>query len=192
MFTLVHNLRRYPRSDSRAIQGLVLLHGFDIPLADGARFDMTRAALEHSAKAVGIPLITVATNVRELYHGIDWLVFAHGPALMMVALSLAGGFHTMYVPSAHPFLDLIPLGTHPALDPHWSTEAIEVVHADGEFPRTVKIIRLAAQPDLLAGLRVCWSNVGTEYNCGRCEKCLRTMMTLGLNGLSRWHPGFPH
>jgi len=35
-------------------------------------------------------------------------------------------------------------------------------------------------------LRVCWQNKELAYNCGRCEKCLRTMIALHLAGaLSR-------
>jgi len=31
-------------------------------------------------------------------------------------------------------------------------------------------------------LRVCWENRGGRYNCGTCEKCLRTMAELYLAG----------
>ena len=32
-------------------------------------------------------------------------------------------------------------------------------------------------------LRVCWQNVGTDLNCGRCEKCVRTMAMLAGAGV---------
>jgi hypothetical protein len=31
-------------------------------------------------------------------------------------------------------------------------------------------------------LRVCWKNPGGAYNCGRCDKCLRTMINLEAAG----------
>jgi hypothetical protein len=37
-------------------------------------------------------------------------------------------------------------------------------------------------PVALDHLRVCWDEYGENYNCGRCPKCLRTMMSLYLTG----------
>ncbi len=128
MFTVAHNLRRYPRTDSRAIKGLVLVHGLDIPLASSDRFGHTAAVLGETARAIGLSLIAPATNVRELVPGFDWFTFGHGPCLALVALALSGRFHTIYVPSTNSYMQLVPCGTHPALDPHWSTESIEFVH----------------------------------------------------------------
>ena len=34
----------------------------------------------------------------------------------------------------------------------------------------------------LQSLRVCWENRAGQYNCGRCEKCLRTMSNLRIAG----------
>ena len=31
-------------------------------------------------------------------------------------------------------------------------------------------------------LRVCWENRGSAYNCGLCEKCLRTLVNLRVVG----------
>ena len=40
-----------------------------------------------------------------------------------------------------------------------------------------------AQHDVaLKTLRVCWWNPGGAYNCGRCEKCLMTMVSLRAVG----------
>jgi hypothetical protein len=191
MFTLGHNLRRFPRTDSRAIKGLVLVHGLDIALTSRERFARTAAVLGEVASAVDVPLIAPVTNVRDFVSGLDWFSFGHGPCLALVGLALSGRFHTIYVPSSYPYVELALCGTHPALDPHWSTEAIEFVHDGAAFGRTQKIMSLASQPALVAGLRVCWKNVANDYNCGRCEKCLRTMVTLALHGLASQASQFP-
>jgi hypothetical protein len=45
--------------------------------------------------------------------------------------------------------------------------------------------RLLAQfPEVLSRLRVCWANLG-DYNCGHCEKCIRTMLGLKALGIDR-------
>lgn len=191
MFTLAHNRRRYPSIDSRSIKGVILVHGLDIPLHMSERFQRTSAVLQQTADSIHVPLIPVTTNIRDLLPDIDWYTFGHGPSLAFSALSLSGGFHTIYVPSTNAYTQLAPTGTHPALDPHWSTEGMEFVHDGAEFGRTNKIIALAAWQPLLAGLRVCWKNVADEYNCGRCEKCLRTMLTLSLHGLLPQATQFP-
>src|SRR5262249_59102310 len=40
-------------------------------------------------------------------------------------------------------------------------------------------------------LRVCWENPDGAYNCGRCEKCLRTMINLLIAGALDRCPTFP-
>jgi len=47
-----------------------------------------------------------------------------------------------------------------------------------------KLRVLARYPESLARLRVCWENP-SAYNCGHCEKCVRTM--LGLRALGVEH-----
>ena len=41
-------------------------------------------------------------------------------------------------------------------------------------------------------LRVCWKNVGNKVNCGRCEKCVRTMLALEACGKLGCFSGFDH
>jgi len=47
-----------------------------------------------------------------------------------------------------------------------------------------KLRLLVQYPEALARLRVCWEYLG-DYNCGHCEKCIRTM--LGLRALNVDH-----
>jgi hypothetical protein len=48
---------------------------------------------------------------------------------------------------------------------------------------------LSSHSEVLARLRVCWENLG-NYNCGLCEKCIRTMLGLRAIGVDRC-PTFP-
>ena len=52
------------------------------------------------------------------------------------------------------------------------------IHDGAEARRCDKLRRLAESAPALKGLRVCWQDAG--FNCGRCEKCLRTMIALHL------------
>ena len=44
--------------------------------------------------------------------------------------------------------------------------------------------------DALGWLRVCYRNPDQAYNCGRCEKCVRTMLSLHALGALEQAPTF--
>jgi hypothetical protein len=68
-------------------------------------------------------------------------------------------------------------------------------HPMGADPAVQAMLRVLAvqgrQPEVLRHLRVCHVSPGDVYNCGRCEKCLRTMVALRVTGLDRWASSFP-
>jgi hypothetical protein len=64
---------------------------------------------------------------------------------------------------------------------------MQVMHDGCEVTRYEKLELIAKSDFALAHLRVCWQAAEENpYNCGKCEKCLRTMTGLYLHGaLSR-------
>ncbi len=52
-------------------------------------------------------------------------------------------------------------------------------HDGFEFNRVEKVRALAQCPTALETLRVCYNDT-QSYNCGRCEKCIRTMLALRI------------
>jgi hypothetical protein len=164
------------------IDTLVFIHGFDLPLdAQGARQNVSRAVHAVAAE-LGKSLIEVETNLRLLtdVYG-DWMV-THGTALASVALCLSPRLRQIYVPASDAYDALFPRGSHPLLDPLWSTETIEVVHDGCELTRIEKVARIAGSETVRRWLRVCWEYQHEEYNCGVCSKCLRTMVELRATG----------
>ena len=142
----------------------------------------TRMALE---------LIPVRTNVRAFTAGIDWGRYAHGPCLAAIGHVLSPLLHTMYVASCYWFTTLKPWGSHPDIDGRWSSERLEFVHHGLEATRADKIRRIAKSEVALRTLRVCWRNRDNEFNCGRCEKCARTMFALSCCGVLHRRIGLP-
>ena len=181
-YTLVSVASRYPAGDPRAITHLVLCHGFDIPLADHERFERTRRSAEQVAAESGQHLVPCVTNVREFTRGIDWLLFAFGPCLAGVGLALQSLVGTVYISSGRAYHQLKPEGSHPLVDPLWSTESLDVIHAGAEALRGDKTTAIAHSPLVRRHLRVCWQNT-SDFNCCRCEKCIRTMLELELQGV---------
>jgi len=162
------------------IEQLVFIKGVDIQVDNDALFAKALELNQRFAAAYGKRLVAVETNIRRFCHprGAVWTIY-NGAGLASVGLALA--ISRCYIASSHTYNELHPLGSHPMTDHLWSTEACEFVHDGAEARRCEKLRTMAASPPAMQGLRVCWQDAG--YNCGRCEKCLRTMITLRLLGL---------
>jgi len=166
------------------LSALWVVRGFDITLEDTSGWARTLEHLTAAAKDLGMPLHAIETNLRQLIDlAGDWGSLTHGAALASVALLHQEEFGLVLVPATHTYRDLFPWGSHPLLDPSWSTEAIDLMHEGAHLTRFQKTAEVAASPIALNHLRVCWQNTG-QYNCGRCEKCVRTQTALALNGAS--------
>ena len=190
-YTLLRNHDRYPPGDARRIQYLLLGHGLDVSLDDQALFTRVLATARDFADAHGVDLIPVRTNVRAFTTGIDWGRYAHGPCLAAVGHVFSPLLHTLYVASGSWFTTLKPWGSHPDIDGRWSSERLEFVHHGIEATRAEKVRRIANSEVALRTLRVCWRNLDNEFNCGRCEKCLRTMFALSCCGVLHRASTFP-
>jgi len=166
------------------VENLILVHGFDVSLADAATFALAEIQAREAARIYGKRLILAKTNMHFEQQSVPcgWGMY-HGAGLAAVAYALAPNHGKVYIASTYSYADLHPWGSHPILDPLWSTETLEIVHDGGET-RVDKLRVLAQYPDFLRQLRVCWENLGT-YNCGRCEKCIRTMLGLLAVGVNR-------
>jgi hypothetical protein len=164
------------------VENLVLVHGFDIPLADTGAFALAEAQARDAARILGKRLIVVKTNLHWEQPSVPggWGMY-HGAALAAVAHALAPNHSKAYIASSYSYADLHSWGSHPLLDPLWSTEAVQIVHDGGET-RMDKLRLLVQYPEALSRLRVCWENLG-NYNCGYCEKCIRTMLGLRALGI---------
>ena len=109
------------------ITDIILVHGFDMPLWNTTLREKTSAKVKQVATHYGKNVIEVETNLRELLdpHE-DWLM-AHGTALACIGHLLSANFKKIYIPSSYSHEQLVPLGTHPDLDPLWSSEALTFV-----------------------------------------------------------------
>jgi hypothetical protein len=165
------------------ITGLVFVHGFDIQPRDMELRARISESLRKAASRLGKPLIEVETNVRVFSDKFAlWSEEYHGGALASVALLLSPQFGRFYIPASFSPRYSVPWGSHKDLDPLWSTDATEIIH-DGWHATRVDKARLVATSNVaMQSLRVCWENRGGQYNCGHCEKCIRTMANLRIAG----------
>jgi hypothetical protein len=161
------------------ITDLVFIHGFDIKRQDTVLYALALENIQRLADTLGKRVLTIETDLREhLDRYADWASLTHGAALASVGHLLSQQIGRLYVPSTHTYADLFPWGSHPVLDGLWSSEALEFVHDGSEARRVDKAALLATSDAALQALRVCFKNTDGAYNCGRCEKCLRTQVNL--------------
>jgi len=161
---------------------LIFVPSFDLSMND-ARF---RAKVSGITKKIAgefrKPVVLVETNLRELFRRYVSWNFGHGAALASVALLLSPQFRKVYISATHSYAGLVPWGSHPLLDPLWGTETTQVVHDGCEATRIEKARQVATCDSALSSLQVCWEHRNGGYNCGQCEKCLRTMVNLRVAG----------
>ncbi len=165
-------------SNRPALEQLVFISGFDFGMSP----QQLAAALDRlgdSARQLELPVTTVETNWMDLgrRHRLSRGVL-HGGCLEAVALWLTPA--RAFIASSSSYACLYPSGTHPLLDPLFSTETTAIVHHGSAHPRPEKIAALMSEPELLRHAWVCFDD--PLRNCGRCAKCLRTRTTLMLLG----------
>ena len=164
------------------IAGVLYAEGFDVPLSNLVLARTVKNTVSSVAEAYGVHATFVASNLKSFTDKVvNWGFVAHGPALASIGLLLQGHFDKMYIPSTHSLKQMFPWGSHVLVDHLWSTERMTFIHDGADASRVVKTLAIAEQPAVQQHLRVCWQNRG-PYNCGRCEKCLRTMTALELMG----------
>ena len=167
-----------------AVQDCLLVHGFDIGgvMARGTKYHVFERALEHMAPVAqdaGVTLIPVYTNIRHLCDNRDlWLNRFFGAVLAAVAQAFAPRLSRVDIAASYDLPNLVPCGSHPMLDPEYSSFDVQIRHRDVEFSRIDKLRLIADWDVALQNLRVCLANVPDRLNCGRCEKCVRTMTGL--------------
>jgi 7-cyano-7-deazaguanine synthase in queuosine biosynthesis len=165
------------------LAALVLVHGFDMGLEKVELRSRVSRELQGAAAELGKPLLEIETNSRTITDPhTDWLYQQFGPALAGIAM-LLDGFNRVLIPSAESYANLDVVASHPLLDPLWSTEYCSLVHDGCELDRAEKVAAIGDCPAVWRRLRVCWQNPNDAYNCGRCEKCIRTMLSLEAAGV---------
>jgi len=155
----------------------------------------SRSAAAAMARGLGVPLTFVRTNLADIDR--DFLFFRQeyfGSAYAAIAQLFWRRFASVSFASAQQYgFRLDPLGSHPLLDPLYSTGALAFRHEGAERTRLQKAETLATRPDLLPDLHVCLKTPleSAGRNCGRCEKCLHTQIELLLAGAPAAAAAFP-
>ncbi|MCU1357847.1 MAG: hypothetical protein JWM89_3265 [Acidimicrobiales bacterium] len=175
------------RADHRPTH-LLFVVGFDVDLDDAVRGAAVTATLDAVTAHSGTEAVVVHTDLRThpRFASISW-EHTHGAALAAMAHLLHATIGMLVIPPSYAHERLVPWGSRPDFDPRWSVPGrLRIEHGDATGRRLDRVLAIAGHPLVHQHLRVCWQNVAGTLNCGRCEKCVRTMVMLaGADQLQR-------
>lgn len=179
------NMLAYPEGHPYRIREGVLAFGLEQD--DPRKFEHVSSVLRDAAAELRLALTTVSTNIYLLYREEDardrfqfWYLVFEGSALAAIAHSLAHRFSSMSISGTVSPHMLVPFGSHPMLDPSFSSSDLRIHHAGAGLTRLEKTALIAEWGGVAPPhLRVC--NQYRRYeasalNCGECGKCLMTKL----------------
>jgi hypothetical protein len=176
------------------ITDLVFVRGIDIlpHLAHQQGLaDRVEVRLREAAGELGLSFRAVETNLRELTDPlVPWEAYC-ACATATVALFMAPLYERVMIAGTTDHATQPAVGPSRMVNQLLSTECLEVVEDGGLFNREQKIEAICDHPVVRRSLRVCWQNPDGAYNCGRCRKCLMTMVSLEAIGARGQIATFP-
>jgi hypothetical protein len=189
-YSALHDDREAARDHRTPVEDLLFIWGYDLPLGNRPAFERKARALAEVADRMGKQAITLATNLRQTRLGtLDWAKVTHGAALGAAGLLLEGRLSTILLSATLALEDAESFGTHPLTDPLMSTSRTTFIHYGAAVSRFEKTAFIASSELVRRHLHVCWEDA-SDRNCGRCEKCYRTQITLDLLGCREAAPCF--
>lgn len=198
--TLRANRLNFPFEHPGSIKDGLLIYGQNIESDNRpGSFERAVSTLSDVARDAGITLIPVYTNIRDLnkdtkfflaqFHGAILSAVAHAFArrLTLVSISASDSIPTLSLVNRQFFR---PNGSHPLIDPNYSSCDLRIRHDGVTLSRLAKTKLVADWDAALQNIKVCGPNWPGE-NCGRCEKCVRTMLALLALGVLDKTNAFP-
>jgi hypothetical protein len=189
LFVLQRNRENYPADHPASFRDAIWVRGFGArgghgtsPHAVNLR-ERQRRCLRGVTEAVGLRLIVVRGSVEILAedgtyffqasHSAHLAAVAHLFPRRLTAASIAPSYDAAFLP---------PWGSHPLLDACYGSSAIEIRHETYGESRAQRTAAVGRNGELLRWLVVCGEGPlePGRSNCGRCEKCVRTMLGLLL------------
>jgi hypothetical protein len=198
---LRNNHLHYPQEHPRYIRDGILVYGIlKGEDEEDPTFHHVLQGISAVAEDAGLNMIPIYTNAHAYIRDLDprykfWKYEFHGAFLAAVAHALSGRLATVSISSSSDLTDLGPWGTHPLIDPLFSSEEVEIRHEDITLSRLEKTKIVGEWGLALKHLRVCNHKSSYQhgnYNCGQCDKCVNTMTALLSLGLLEQTSTFIH
>jgi hypothetical protein len=197
--TLRSNRLNYPLEHPGSLKDGLLVCGLEI--RDPKIFSYVLDSISTLADEADVTLIPIYTNIRSLgpednteFWGKFWLHEFMGATFAAIAHAFSKRLTEVTINSCHDIPNLIPYSSHPLINPNYSSRDFRIRHEGITLSRFEKTKLVAGWDLALQHLRVC--NKTDLYqpgmlNCGKCEKCVRTMLALEASGVLEKTSAFP-
>jgi hypothetical protein len=198
---LYWNTRQYPKGDPRRAGVAFFVHGLDVGDPNKQdRPDVWNLGIQKLSalcQELDVELVTVKVNLRNLAK--SWQFYAKwqfASLLAAIAHAASSRIHRCII-TPDNVLEYIehPHGSHPWLNSYFGADFLAITTGDMEqFSRLERIRLLTQWPAALNSLRVCWDTGAIPHghlNCGRCAKCVRTMLEFLVCGQLTHTHAFP-
>lgn len=190
-----HTLRKHQDHQSPRYRVTHALFGLFGPPFHWSKPDVYDAALktyDTMLSSIGVKLVSVRSNAYDFSWPLNlaWEI----PHAFITAASMhvfGNRFSKGYIPSSFHYKKLFIWGSHPLTDPLLSTESTQIIHDSLHVTRMEKVEQIADWELAQKHLNVCTVRTPENLNCGRCSKCLRTMLELACTPHFKKFSTFP-
>ena len=198
--TLYQNRRDYPLDHPGSIKDGFIIHGIDVGGYENrdknkGHFQLAVDALSEIAEESHLNLVPLSTNFRFLVNSDELFALeSHGAIFAGIAHMHSQRVTTSLLASTNSVDELMPWGSHPLLEPNYSSSDLQF-RLDGTWMSRLDKLRLISDwKPAMRNLRTCFHAFRSPdvLNCGRCEKCLRTMVELLVLGKLEQCEAFPY
>lgn len=160
----------------------VIIHGADIPLKDKSRFDMLYKSSKKMTDDLKLKLIPVLTNYRD-YKTEKW-GYEFGAVISGVLSFFSKKFAFGAATDADISNFVCPWGMNLITDQFLSSYNFKFISDGIEHSRIERINIIKKWDAFINNMHVCWQNKDGLYNCGNCEKCVRTKLEFLATGVN--------
>jgi hypothetical protein len=196
--TLRANRLHYPSDHPGSIKDGLIVFGLEV--TDPKAFEYVVSSLSILAKDANITLIPVYTNIRiigpdDISHFWEfWEDEFMGATFSAIGHVFSRRLTRVSESSDHDIPNIYPFSSHPLINPNYSSFDLRIRLENIALSRFERTGLVANWDHALRHLRVC--NKPQYYkpevlNCGECEKCVRTMLSLQTLGVLEKASSFP-
>lgn len=164
-----------------SVASAVLIHGFDIPLADDHAFGLAAASARAMTAEIDVPLVTMRTNWQAVADPEWQMTFGAAIGAVLHLFTDRAGVALMAADNTYDRF-VVPWGSNPVSSPMLASERMRLALTGGGISRTDKCRVIGAYESVREHIRVCWAGDQLGRNCGRCEKCVRTKVNFMAAG----------
>ena len=199
---LRYNRLNYPSDHPASLKDALFIIGQNVESDNRPEiYEKAIRTFSKVADETGITIVPIYTNIRSLDE--DSTFFAdqfHGAVLGAVAHTFVKRLGIVFISATDDIPSLVlqgkgmksckPWGSHPMLDPNYSSTDLRIRHDLLHLSRFEKMKIVAGWDAGLQTIKVCGDNFPGE-NCGTCEKCIRTSLALLALGVLDKTDAFP-